>query len=432
MSSAPVKARALFCPNCGSPVQLHGFGHTLTAACQSCLSVLDATTPALRIIQQVQESERRHPMIPLGTRGTFRGIEWEVIGFQTRGTDEWEWAEYVLFNPYKGFRYLTEYRGHWNFVRGARSLPENVSDTVRKFEGRAHKHFSTVDVRTNFVLGEFPWRVRVGDQVRAADYIAPPYILSAEDTADEITWSLGEYTSGTEIWQSFKLPGSPPAPIGIFANQPAPYKHGPGAIWRQWMTWLLALIALAAIVGMVTANREVFSQKYSFSPMAQGEPSFVTPVFELGGRTSSVEVKTQTNLQNDWLYINYALINEQTGDAFDFGREIGYFSGSDSDGSWTEGNKTDVALIPSVPPGRYYLRVEPEMDKASQSQFRGVNYEITVKRDVPSYSWFIVALFLLLIPPVWYTIRVFSFERARWAESDHALLSTSGSEEDDE
>ena len=36
---------------------------------------------------------------------------------------EYRWSEYLLYNPYKGYRYLTEYNGHWNDIRTLRALP---------------------------------------------------------------------------------------------------------------------------------------------------------------------------------------------------------------------------------------------------------------------------------------------------------------------
>ncbi len=29
-----------------------------------------------------------------------------------------QWREYLLFNPYKGYAFLSEYNGHWNFFYG--------------------------------------------------------------------------------------------------------------------------------------------------------------------------------------------------------------------------------------------------------------------------------------------------------------------------
>ena len=54
---------------------------------------------------------------------------------------------------------------------------------------------------------------------------------------------------------------------------------------------------------------------------------------------ANVEITINTDLHNNWVYFNFALINQDTGQAYDFGREVSYYFGSDSDGSWTEGNR---------------------------------------------------------------------------------------------
>jgi hypothetical protein len=147
----------------------------------------------------------------------------------------------------------------------------------------------------------------------------------------------------------------------------------------------------------------------------KGEGSFVTNTFLLGGRTSSVEVATSAGVQNDWIYVNYALINQDTGQAWDFGREVSFYSGYDSDGSWSEGKQDDTVVVPSVPPGKYYLRIEPEAD-ASHST---IVYTVDVKRDVPVTAFYGIGFLALLIPAILVTWRSVSFERSRWSESDH-------------
>src|SRR5579872_4168089 len=124
-------------------MELRGFGHALTVVCQQCLSVLDASTPELTVLQKIQEKYRVTPKIPLGTRGKLVGATWQAIGFQTRETQDegvfYVWDEYLLFNPYKGFRYITEYQGHWNFVTPLERQPTRMAISGRPavaFEGR--------------------------------------------------------------------------------------------------------------------------------------------------------------------------------------------------------------------------------------------------------------------------------------------------------
>jgi hypothetical protein len=229
------------------------------------------------------------------------------------------------------------------------------------------------------------------------------------------------------VWQAFQLPGRAPKPVGVFENQPSPFKGSVKGIWLVCLFLLLSLLLLSQLFLTFARQETVFQHDYSFSPRTGSEASFVTDVFELKGRTSDVEVSIRTSLDNNWAYFNLALIDSDTGQAFDFGREVSYYSGRDSDGAWTEGRRSDSALIPAVPAGRYYLRVEPEMDPAASP----IDYAIEVKRDVPAMSFFWIAALLILIPPVFLTFRSLGFEQTRWRESDYAASSSAGSGGDD-
>jgi hypothetical protein len=427
--------KALNCSHCGAALTIRTGEHALNVVCPQCLSVLDAKDPLLAVLQQFQARERIQPRIPLGTRGRLHDIEYEAVGFQQRTITvdgvAYSWYEYLLFNPYHGYRYLSEYNGHWNDILPTPALPQRTKygrKPAAVFGGQTFVHFQTADAQTTYVMGEFPWQVRVGETVRASDYIAPPRILSSEETPTEVVWSIGEYVPGADIWRAFRLPGQPPPAEGVYANQPSP---GPGRVRSAWMTFMLlvcALFALMLFFAFSARNEQVFTSNYTFSPNAGGEPSFVTPVFDLGGRTSNVEVSVDTDLSNSWVYFSFALINEATGQAYDFGREVSYYSGTDSDGAWTEGGRNDTAVIPSVPPGRYYLRVEPETAKDGTA----VNYTLRLRRDVPSVAFFAIGFLLLLIPPIMVSMRARNFESRRWAESDYAPSggdSTSGDDD---
>ncbi len=422
--------KALNCSNCGAPLTVRAGEHSLTVVCERCLSVLDARDPSLKVLQTFEERQRVAPLIPLGTRGKLRGDLYEVIGFQVREIEvdsiPYEWREYLLFNPFKGFRYLTEYDGHWNDVKPLKSIPEQTKARGRaavKLLGETYTEFQTASAKTVFVLGEFPWQFRVGEAVYVKDYISPPRMLSAEITEQEITWSLGEYITGDEIWKSFQLPGHPPAAKGIYANQPSPYQGSTKSAWAYCLALLVALFALMFVFSVAMRQEEVFRAAYRYTQPSRGEASFVTPSFELQGRPSNVELSIRTDLENNWAYFSFALINETNGAAIDFGREVSYYHGRDSDGSWSEGSPEDSVLIPTVPAGKYYLRVEPEMESGAAHSMR---YSLRMRRDVPQNLFFWLAALLLLIPPVLATFRASGFEKARWAESTLAPAGGSG------
>jgi hypothetical protein len=416
-------------------------GTSLSATCSSCLSILDVSDERVKLIQKFNKKiERCTPKIPLGTRGKFDGHPYEVTGFQRRviwaDGSQYHWDEYVLYNPFRGFRYLSEYAGHWNDIVPVTALPapsDMMGHAAVKYENHNYKLFQTSTPMSSFVLGEFPWRVRLNDKVTARDFVDPPYSLASESDATETTWSKAKYITGKEVWANFQLKDSPPSAEGVYSNQPNPY-GSTKPMWGLMVAFSILLLLTMIVTSFMASGDTVFQSKYYFIP-GSGEPSFVTPTFDLKGGEKNVEVEIRTDLQNDWMYLGLALINEQTGVAYDFGKEVSYYSGSDSDGSWSEGDKADSVSIGGVPGGRYYLRVEPDMEKGLASPILGgkrVNYEIKLRRDVAVIWPYFVVWPFLLIPPLFAMIRRYSFEGKRWAESDPSGGAANSSSEDED
>ena len=448
--------RALTCPSCGAAIALRGMDWTQTVACASCAAVLDARDPALRVLRAAAGHRGPQPLIPLGTRGEWRGGPYDVIGFQERAITaegaRYAWREYVLFNPYRGFRYLTEYDGHWNDVVPVPALPTEATAAASgrtrpavQYGGTTFRHFQTARAETTWVLGEFPWEARAGDAVTAKDYVAPPRVLSAEQDHDETTWSLGEYVAGRDVWQAFGLPGRPPAARGVYANQPSPSAWG-GSLWP--VAALLLVVLVTATLARYAAARDAvaFTQRYAYAPGSTpvdnaSAAAFVTPSFDLApgrvGGAANVVVETEAALDNNWLFVDYALVDEATGRAYDVARDLAYYTGTDrDDGSrWTEGSRRDRARLGPVPAGRYFLRVEPSGGDSTPDP-RPVVWTLTVRRDVPSPVLPLLAAVALLVPPVAGLARSAAFEARRWAESDYAPdapdASTGASDDDTE
>ena len=436
VASQPVpRVAALACSSCGAGIELHAQGWAASVVCAACGAQLNATDANLRVLQY-GERVRFAPRIPLGTRGTWKGAPWEVIGAQqvTITVDDvpYSWVEYICFNPYRGFLYLSEYDGHWNVIEKLKRRPTidagGVQATV-DFDGRTYTHFQTAVARTTAALGEFPWELRVGDQVVSQDFVAPPYILSAEASEGEVTWSRGTYTRPEAIQTAFGLKTGFITPIGVFANQPNPHQDLPKRMLERFLLGLLALVAMLVLNVMLADDRVVFSRDFQFDRSRTEGGAFVTPAFELTGRPSGVALDLSAGLDNDWVFFTLSLINEATGDTREVTRQLEYFSGTDSDGSWSEGSRSETVRIAAVPAGRYFLRVQPEGGEPGK---RLVNYTLNVRRDPPHYGFYAVAFLALLLPVVFAFLPTAGFENRRWAESDHPIGGTGTSESDDE
>ncbi|WP_396215238.1 DUF4178 domain-containing protein [Gemmatimonas sp.] len=435
VASAPVpRATAFHCPSCGASLELHAQGWAVTVVCGSCGAQLDAANEQLRVLQY-GEKPRLSPRIPLGTRGTWKGVAWEAIGCQvvtiTVEEVDYSWTEYVCFNPFRGFLYLSEYQGHWNVIEKLRRRPTQSSggdQPTFTLDGRTYKHFQTAVARTTAALGEFPWELRVGDRVVSQDYVAAPYLLSAEASEGEITWSQGIYTRGDAIQKAFGLPREFMAPIGVFANQPNPYADLPKQLGKRFMLGVLALVVMLLLTITMASDRDVFSQTYTYDRSVGENGAFVTSAFTLEGRPSGVAIDLRADLANDWVFFTLSLINEQTGATREVTRQLEYYSGTDSDGSWSEGDRSETVRLSSVPAGRYFLRVQPEGGDVGR---QSVNYTLRVRRDPPHYGFYGLAFLALVIPLVFALFPAAAFENRRWAESDHPIGGTTTTSDDE-
>jgi len=242
-------------------------------------------------------------------------------------------------------------------------------------------------------------------------------MLSEEQTPDETTWSLGTYIVPSQVWEAFQLKGKPPRPEGVYSNQPDEYRPMAGSMAKRYLLFAV-LLAVVGILRFASASRQVvFTQSSAFKPATQAESlAFVTPVFAIRGRTANLEVVTVAQVDNGWAYFDYALVNDATGTTYEFGREVSYYHGSDSDGDWSEGSRRDRAVLPSVPAGQYFLRVQPE----SSTPTSLVEYTITLRHDVPTATPYLICLVLLGLPPLFWALRAWGMESARWKESDYA------------
>jgi ribosomal protein S27E len=290
-----VDARAFNCPRCAAPLRIHSPAIE-SIACDSCGSLIGVENQDFRLLAGAAQALREIPWLPLGSQGTLRGVNWEVIGFMRRrttseGTD-YTWSEYLLFNVQQGFAWLIEYQGHWNHARTL-SNPPSVARGQRDFShGRQKfKLFNSGQAEVIYVVGEFYWRVAVGETCQIDDFVCPPLLLSREVTAKEANWSQSEYLEPDEVCAAFAVRTPAPKRIGIYANQPNPLLERHRRICRTF--WILALAAtvLQLAFAFIFASQVVLRQQLVLSSLNE-EATLNTQEFVLKDRARALLVRS--------------------------------------------------------------------------------------------------------------------------------------------
>jgi len=408
------------CPNCGAPVTIRASGHTVVVTCRGCQSLIDVATPNHQIVSRYVSRRKFEPLIPLGSRGELFGNPYEVIGFMVRSDTESEfrWQEYLLFNPYHGFRWLAVANGHWNFLTMIKEQPSGASDGDVRYDGKNFALYFRGRAQVDYVFGEFYWRVRANDVVKVADHIAPPQILSVELDQGERVWSLGQYVEPDVVRGAFKVETPFPVKVGVAPNQPSPYPR----IGGPFFFFVALLLAIQVLTDAFAGKEPVYQSGFEYARTAPDKVK-VTPPFELKGRASDVEVVSVAPVNNHWLELRMSLIETNTGKTVSFEQGVEFYSGSDSDGAWSEGKHRHRILLSSVPAGTYYLTITPQGSTDT-------SYSVAVRRDVPAWSNFWIALTLLTLPAMLVGLLRYNFETRRWADSEFSPYQSSSEEEE--
>ena len=421
-----VKVSAFDCPHCGAPLTIHSDAiRSLT--CPSCSSLIGLENQKLQLLAKAKAKLRITPWLPLGSKGRLKDVDWEIIGFLQRSIQAdgqvWTWSEYLLFNAKAGFAWLTEYEGHWCYARTVSKLPKAGPEASWvTFDNRLFKHFSSSASKVSYVLGEFYWRVSLGESSKVDDYIAPPLLLSREVTKKEVSWSLSEYLEPKDVCSAFGIKGTPPERVGVYANQPNPLVAQSKKVTRLFWV-LLVLATLLQLIFVSGISGEVLREELLFTP---GEDEALsTKEFTLPEQ-QSLALTHIANLSNDWVGITTTLIEKNTGQTYQGHQELAYFHGVDDGESWSEGSRAETIVFKNIPAGVYYLDVDFELDeKRTQPLSDTVRLEV----NSPGWSNYVLLLIFLGFFPIQARYKRSRFETRRWLESD--LGDDDDDEEDD-
>jgi hypothetical protein len=252
-----VAALSVNCPHCAGALTLHAPDETQRVSCPSCASLLDCQNGKLEFLQTLQ-TKRKKPVIPLGSAGTLDGVKYTVIGFVERvaryeGLD-YPWTEYLLKSQKSGYCWLVCNSRHWSFVEPVSAHKVTEGWKTAMYDDQSFRVYDRGKATVRFVLGEFYWKVEVGEEVSTVDYIAPPRMLSSEKTvtdgSEEINISLGTYITPEEIEKAFGVEDLS-RPWGVGMIQPAPRA---GDMMKLWVMFVIALVLLGGLFSLALSN----------------------------------------------------------------------------------------------------------------------------------------------------------------------------------
>lgn len=428
-------AKNFSCPSCGGAVSLRYPGAAISCVCSFCGTVIDVANNNCRIItEHFNKTSAYTPFVPLGTRGELFGRTWELLGFMVRRdvASGIPWFEYLLFNPYYGYRFLTNSDNHWNFVSVTKEKPKMGGSSHRSFyttkayfEDEEYKLFYRGKAEVAYVIGEFYWQVKVGSKVDMSDYVNPPLMLSCEADGKEKVWSVGQYISPEEVEKAFKPQRRLIRPYGIAPNQ---YTSAAAAAKVLGWLWVLFIAILTGLqFWQLGYNTEVpvLQTQIPFLPNQANTVTYTSPVFSITRPKTGVLVKLRAVVDNSWVWASGELINDETGASYPFSGTCEYYHGYDAGEYWSEGNSSADVFFSCVPAGTYYVNVDWESGDFKNPALRAFDLEVDQAAKMYGNYWLI--LFALSIAPGIAAWIALTNDQSRWSSSDFSPYGQGGS-----
>jgi hypothetical protein len=419
----------LDCPKCSTSITYYDVEGSEYYACPNCHTYFRYSgeeTP--KVIGSYKAEPHAVPLFPLGTLGTLAGQRWRVVGFVERyehRSEQYRWTEYQLFQPETAeYVQLAQYRGHWTLVRPAKDKIKNT-----KLNGRfvhlpegTYRLYNRYQARVTWAMGEFDWDIEGDDLLKIAEFILPPQMLIQEKAPNNVvTWYRAEHVEPRDVARAFGLSTSNlPSREGIGAVQPDPVQTSWSALRLLTTVAFFALLLVQIVQHFRHPDQELLkaSLQVEADPTATATPGtgkvIVSPSFTLDHQ-AALQVDLTTSLNNQWLELPVSLVNEQTGQGFEFTKNIEFYNGVEGGESWTEGSRDADAVLSRVPPGRYHLNFYPFTEASNAAP----GIEVRVTADPPLWSNFFIVLLLLLIYPIWQFFRRANHETQRWSQSDY-------------
>ena len=171
-----------------------------------------------------------------------------------------------VYSNSKGFRWLVNSSDHWSFVEQIDFPSVWPPPNPVRYQSDSYRIYDCGTATVRYVLGEFSWRVEIGEETKTIDFIAPPHMLSFEQTfpsdtnntelseekrkeglpsmgsSEEINVSLATYLSVDELEEAFGV-SDLRRPWGVGAIQPSPNIDG-----RRILYCNLGFVGLLALI----------------------------------------------------------------------------------------------------------------------------------------------------------------------------------------
>jgi hypothetical protein len=356
------------CSKCGTETKVDVTFDYEQVVCSTCLKFNNSPHNFRGPIKKSNLS------LALNQKGVLFGIEYMVVGIVVKKHGATiTWREYHLRSKNNDIAYLSEFDGHWVFLRRCDEKTIYSGKTaVYKYD--TYRWYDDTSCHITHALGFFEKNLPLKTH-RLYEYVLGTRILSSDDWEE----CQGEHISKREIKKAFRMTKMPNR-SGIGLVQPY-YFNIKGSAILLGLFLLFFIIIHFAVVASKT-NQEVYSGQLNTFDNAFDED--ISKSFSLQGGVAPLHVEATADVSNSWVNINIALVNEETNEILIANRDIEFYSGYEGGESWSEGSTKAKFNFCAIPAGNYHLVLNAD-NGASFPEPQYTDSSILLEPNVTAY-----------------------------------------------
>ena len=422
---AALPAKKHTCSNCNCENDIYAYPFTFSVNCKKCKIRYAYDIHEDAYVKTKSRDDGHEPHIALGSTGVLDGIEFKVIGYARKKetASQAEWNEYTMYNPQMGFAYLSEFEGHWVYVKewprpplitseGADYFVENenefeiFNDYYYKVIGAVGEHIYNFDNVTGFAVKEF---------------IYPPQILTQEKSTSEENWFYGDHIDAKKVKNTFTFPNGMPHKKGVGAVEPLAFVNK-NTLFLVTIIGITLLLLAHLTLNYPKQQKILFEETVYFGD-SLNTLTGITPHFSLDKKESNIEMNLSAPVINSWVEVEGSFVNTTTGKEYNFNKGVEFYEGIDGGDRWTEGSRDASVIITEIPAGSYYLEYKVVKDSISyqsrlvQGVSMKVQYDVALTRNLLWAIGFVVAVAVVQFALYYYN------DKRRWENSKYTPYS---------
>lgn len=393
--------RKIACPKCGDQLEIKDENGRM-AVCPSCRSHIEITESDAKVLRQTSgpPSLAQVFQLNIGDHFKYQKARFEVIG--RLRYDELEephpTCQYLLYNPRRGTRWLSEYAGHWDISHTSRVMPGKdprplkKGDKLTSYDGTKWLLAGKGVYKLTYVDGALPWVAKMQDSIEYAELVAgdgsgETYEVEYPSTG-ELEAGRGSLLTVDQVRQATgKDLSSPRGPRENIHDVTLAY----GSMKKAALFFFVANLFL--LIFFSTSGRTVLDQDFAAEELA-GE--VLSDPFEVRKEGSALKIRVHAPLDNAWVSVDLGLVRDGGAEPTVIhvtDQDMQYYSGREGGESWSEGSKSESQYLMVDEPGTYRLLVRAVSgrgtEEASNRSYVPLRIKVTAgaKRGV----WLVLA-----------------------------------------